>query len=106
MIYRNWTDEEITQLRRSHALGLSVQEAAKALGRGVESTRSKGKAIGVFFENAHRLGRVAVSRDADVAKFIKLPPARYSSRSAMILGDPPIGRSALDRRSGAGASRQ
>lgn len=86
-------------MRRLHAEGATVKAAAAAIGRGVEATRNKGKTIGLTFAKGDkaRKARPVVERAPDA--FIRPPTPVYRDRMAVMFGDPPIGRSALDRRS-------
>lgn len=93
----NWSEAEIAMLRRLHGDGATVAQAAMELDRGLEATRSKAKTIGLIFANG-RIGRVSVRTVIEKQEYIALPPARYASRTAMMFGDPPLGRSALDQK--------
>lgn len=94
-----WTLAEEDQVRELVAAGTTASEAAKRLKRGMEAVRGKVANMGLKFAPGHR-GRTSEAHAREAADFIRPAPARYASRTAMIFGDPPIGRSALDQRGG------
>ena len=94
-----WTIAEEEAIRRFVARQFTCAQAAAELKRNVESTRSKAEAMGLKFKSG-RIGRVSHAQVTSDPKFVRPEPPRYASRMAMILGDPPIGRSALDQKRG------
>jgi hypothetical protein len=92
-----WTLDEEALLRRLASEGNTAREAGDAFGRATEGVRSKGERLGLTFASGR--GRThAVVAPVKEALPTPLPNPRYSSRTAMIFGDPPIGRSALDQK--------
>lgn len=94
-----WTMAEEDQVRELVAAGATASEAAKRLKRGMEAVRGKAANMGLKFASG-RKGRPSEADIREKEDFIRPAPARYASRTAMIFGDPPIGRSALDQRGG------
>lgn len=91
-----WTAWEEDKVRHLVAVGATARDAGEALGREPETVRRKAIAMGLTF------ARSTAARQSVVPKVDATPPIpeipRYSSRMAMMLGDPPIGRSALDQK--------
>jgi len=92
-----WTLDEEAMLRRLAAEGKTAREAGEALGRATEGVRAKGERMGLTFASGRGRNHpiAAPVKEVDPAP---VPNPRYSSRTAMIFGDPPIGRSALDQK--------
>lgn len=83
--HRLWTEDEIATLVRMKSTGADVATIAKHLGRTYQSTANK----------ASSYVSVTVAKEPAPER----PPApRYASRMAIMMGDPPIGRSALDQK--------
>lgn len=92
-----WTLEEEAKLRRLVGEGKTAREAGEALRRPTEGVRAKGERMGLTF--ASGLGRTQPLRSP--VKSDEPPPGappRYSSLTALMFGDPPVGRSALDQK--------
>ncbi len=90
---REWTEAEEQQLMDMRAQGRSYRDCAKALKRSLCSAQEKGYRLGLNYEfkehsaGAHREAQALIPR-IDRSKM---------SLTALMLGDPPPGRSALDQ---------
>jgi hypothetical protein len=92
-----WSDGEVETLQQLARQGLNLQEISKALGTKTPvQVRHKTDRLRIKLTPV----KAAVSRsEAEMLRTAnRVPPARYASRTAMMLGDPPLGRSALDQR--------
>jgi hypothetical protein len=106
----DWTDDELVDLRRMQkSLGYTVAEMAEETGRTVGSIRARLKAglpslgpVGRPAGNPELYDRPRSVPAATLAERTarQLAPAR--DLTALILGDPPVGYSALDRVGAAG----
>lgn len=91
-----WTTSEEVHLRELVAAGKTAKEAGKALGRHMETARRKAITMGLTFaRDTGERQKAAPEQEPKVPPVRE--PVRYSSRMAMMMGDPPIGRSALDK---------
>lgn len=87
-----WTEADIAELKRLHALGYTTRGIADAMGRTLAAVATKkGKVIGP---------KVAPysAPTATIREWRKVQNLQHSSITAMLCGDPLPGRSALDRR--------
>lgn len=103
MSLRRFSEHEMATVRNCCAKGMTVSETAALLGRNIESVRSLASRLEIKFTVGARSGRPRIAAPSEAganagANAIRLPPARYASRTSMIFGDPPIGRSALDQK--------
>jgi hypothetical protein len=85
---REWTDTEVSQLEALRAKGMSYTEIAKVLGRTMWSVQSKGSNLGLTNPVSEFEAAQALVPQVDRSKM---------SLTALMLGDPPPGRSALDQ---------
>lgn len=91
-----WSDNEVEKLQQLARQGLNVQEISKALGTKTPvQVRHKTDRLRIKLAPVKAANR----SEAEMLRTAnRVPPARYASRTAMMLGDPPLGRSALDQR--------
>ena len=92
-----WTASEEHRLRNLVAEGKTAREAGEALGRHPEVVRRKAMAMGLRL-TLGRAGQREKAPQVEPKATITIEVPRYSSRTAMMFGDPPIGRSALDQK--------
>lgn len=90
---REWTEAEIQQLKDMRAKGMTYVDISKQIKRSVCSAQRMGSMLGLTREFSDQ--SAAAHRDAQT-----LVPAVDRSKmsiTALMLGDPPPGRSALDQ---------
>jgi len=92
-----WTADEVKILRDFCERNSTARQAAEVLDRPVTAIQGKAAALGLALVKEPHIRRS--KRDFEEAVRAEIPPApRYASRTAMMFGDPPIGRSALDQK--------
>lgn len=92
-----WTAEEVNKLRDCAARNLTPTQTAEVVGRSAAACLGKAATLELSLAKESRLRRC--NREVEETLQAAIPPApRYASRTAMIFGDPPIGRSALDQK--------
>lgn len=87
--HRKWSKPETARLYAMFTDGISLEVMCGNFDRSSASIRRKLSDNGMIFSASTRLPVPAIA------------PVQYASRTAMMMGDPPVGRSALDQRSGA-----
>ena len=95
---RQWMECEDQTLRRSLDSGLAWHAVARAVGRSVNACKNRGQLIGLTQRRTaapSAPGRIEQIKQARWDRAASLLPA---SLTAWICGDPPPGRSALDRK--------
>lgn len=109
-VQKPWSSGEADRLRRMLAKGHSAGAVARVLGRTRQSVlgylqrhpelRPTDLANNWSTENGRKRerGPDKAPRMSKSAPAPELPPVRYASLTASLFGDPPIGRSALDRK--------
>lgn len=96
---RKWTEAEVTILTECHQAGVLLANIAKELNRSESSVRKKWEAM----EHPFRKVRCAYPDRAEapetaLAERDRRINAPYRDLTAAFFGDPPLGYSALDRR--------
>ncbi|WP_375597590.1 hypothetical protein [Devosia sp. Naph2] len=92
-----WTADEISKLKECCERDLTPKQAAEIVGRPSTACLGKAATLGLSLAKESRIRRT--KRDFEESVRAEIPPApRYASRTAMMFGDPPIGRSALDQK--------
>ncbi len=91
-----WGEDEFDTLLLMVSRGEDPTAIAKALGRSRQSILSKMYAEGMS-QNRSTGGKGEV----EAVKHLVAPRPVYTSLTAAMMGDPPLGRSALDQRGGA-----
>ncbi len=87
---KEWTADEEATLVTLRKSGMPMAEIAKQLGRSFDSVASKGNNLRHLIED----------QTARVIPVRTWRGSRGETMTAMIMGDPPSGRSALDQRAG------
>lgn len=97
MTYKRFTEIEIAKMRQCHAEGMTAVEAAKCINRLPNSVLVKGRQLGIVFA---KVSRAKPSETVSIVKHIMPKYIRPASLTGWLMGDPPIGRSALDQKRG------
>lgn len=90
---REWTEAEAQQLKKMRRDGMSYPAIARAMNRTTSSVEGKGNNLGLGTE-FRELGARAYR---DTQALIPRVDRSKMSMTALMLGDPPPGRSALDQ---------
>ena len=90
-----WSEGEVAKLQAMLANGEDLEAIADATGRTRQSVENKMRDLGLA-PRAWGGARVVAE-----AKHLIPPRPVYRSLTSVMMGDPPVGRSALDQRSGA-----
>lgn len=93
-----WSRDEEARLRRMADDGATVAEASRSFGRSDGSIRGKARTLGLVFAMGDKTRKPRVEAEQSPEGFIRPPAPVYRDRMAVMFGDPPIGRSALDQR--------
>lgn len=90
-----WTPEQTETVHRMAQNGATAAEIAAVVGKSREAVRQKADYEGVALRTRPRR---EIEAPPPAPKRVVIPTVRYPSRMAMMFGDPPIGRSALDQK--------
>lgn len=92
-----WTTAEESQMVAFSKGGYTYRMAAEELSRSVGAVQGKAAAMELKFRHEPRARKYA-KESAESLNVQRPPIPQYASLTAMIFGDPPVGRSALDQK--------
>lgn len=91
-----WTEDDIAVLRAQARVGKTVKQIGSIIGRHPETVRSKAKLLGIQLSFAAR--RHPKEPTVVVVRPPMPTPKPHTSLTALVMGDPLPGRSALDQK--------